>query len=304
MTDGLVVVNKERGMTSHQVIAKLRRITDEKRIGHTGTLDPEATGVLVVGLGEATRTFQFLEETDKLYRAEVILGEATDTQDATGQVVTVDRDFQLDAAEITTAVRRLIGTSDQVPPMYSAVKVKGKKLYELARQGLEVVRDSRRIVVTDWRTFLPQARFGFRDRFLSEISCSKGTYIRTLINDLGELLGCGAHMGQLTRLRSGKFALADALTLVEIEFLTRAGRLWEALIPIGTALNHLPRLQPDSADLVKVANGGKLSYQKYPLPVEADHYIRITDSKGRVAAIASLQEQEERRFWQPEKVFH
>jgi tRNA pseudouridine55 synthase len=304
MIHGLLIVNKESGMTSHQVIAKLRRITKQSRIGHTGTLDPEATGVLVVGLGEATRSFQFLDETDKLYRAEAILGQVTDTQDATGKVVAEKLHFELDQAQINAAVRQLTGESAQVPPMYSAVKIKGQKLYELARRGVEVERQSRQIAVTDWQLFHPQSRYHYRDRFFNEITCSKGTYIRTLINDLGSILGCGAHMGQLTRLRSGKFTLAAALTLAEIEKLVRGDRLNEALIPPGAALSHLPELQPDAVDLVKVDHGGKLSYQKYPLPVEPNSYVRISDSNGRVAAIASLQEQAGHRFWQPEKVFH
>jgi tRNA pseudouridine55 synthase len=304
MINGLLIINKEQGMTSHQVIAKLRRITAQSRIGHTGTLDPEATGVLVVGLGEATRTFQYLDETDKLYRAEVILGQATDTQDATGRVIMEKRDFRLDPAQIRAAVRRLSGTSDQVPPMYSAVKVKGQKLYDLARQGREVTRQSRRITVTDWQVFLTQASYGFRDCFHNEITCSKGTYIRTLIHDLGILLGCGAHMGQLIRIRSGPFTLTQALTLAEIELQVRENRLSEAVISIGTALSHLPQLQADAADLVKVANGGKLSYQKYALPVEPESYVRIVDPTGRVAAVASLKAREDHCFWQPEKVFH
>jgi tRNA pseudouridine55 synthase len=303
MMHGLLVVNKERGMTSHQVIAKLRQITKQSRIGHTGTLDPEATGVLVVGLGEATRAFQFLDESDKLYQAEAILGQVTDTQDATGKVVAEKLDFELGAAQIATAVRQLTGESLQVPPMYSAVKIKGQKLYELARQGVEVERQSRRIAVEDWQLFLTQSSYHYRDRFLNEITCSKGTYIRTLINDLGLILGCGAHMGRLIRLRSGKFTLATALTLAEIEERIRNARLDEALIPLGTALNHLPQLRPDDVDLVKVSNGGKLSYQKYPLPVEPHRYVRITDAAGRVAAIASLQQQAGHCFWQPEKVF-
>jgi tRNA pseudouridine55 synthase len=304
MIHGLLIVNKERGMTSHQVIAKLRQITQQSRIGHTGTLDPEATGVLVVGLGEATRSFQFLDETDKLYRAEAILGQVTDTQDASGKVLAEELDFDLDQAQIGAAVRQLTGASAQVPPMYSAVKIKGRKLYELARQGVEVERQSRQIAVTDWQLFHSQSRYHYRDRFYNEITCSKGTYVRTLIHDLGLLLGCGAHMGQLTRLRSGKFTLATALTLAEVEAVVR-GDCWdEVLIPLGTALNHLTELRPDAADLVKVNNGGKLSYQKYPLPVEPHCFVRIVDFTGRVAAIASLQEQAEHRFWQPEKVFH
>jgi tRNA pseudouridine55 synthase len=304
MIHGLLIINKGRGLTSHRVVAKLRRITKQSRIGHTGTLDPEATGVLVVGLGEATRALPFLDETDKHYRAEVVLGQATDTQDATGRVVAETRDFELDAAQIGAAVSSLTGEIVQVPPMYSAVKVKGQKLYELARQGLTIERQSRRIVVTDWQVVHSQRRYHFGDRFFNEITCSKGTYIRTLLHDLGSLLGCGAHMGQLIRLRSGKYTLAEAITLAEVAEYAAAARLDQIVIPLSRALDHLPELQPDDADLGKVANGGKLSYSKYPLPLEPGSYVRVADSNGRVVAIGALREREGHLFWQPEKVFH
>ncbi|MGD8400261.1 MAG: tRNA pseudouridine(55) synthase TruB [Bacillota bacterium] len=304
MLHGFLIVNKGRGPTSHRVVAKLRQLTKQSRIGHTGTLDPEATGVLVVGLGEATRAMQFLDETGKQYRAEVILGQATDTQDATGRVVAENRDFELDAAQIAAAVHSLTGETLQVPPMYAAVKIKGQKLYELARQGLTVERQGRRITVTDWQVIHSQARYHFGDSFWNEITCSKGTYIRTLIHDLGLLLGCGAHMGQLIRLRSGKFTYAEALTLAEIEERGARARLAEMVIPLSRALDHLPELQPDAADLVKVGNGGKLSYSKYPVPLEPGSCIRVADASGRVVAIAGLREREGHFFWQPEKVFH
>jgi tRNA pseudouridine55 synthase len=304
MNDGLLIVNKEPGMTSHQVIAALRRILRQSQIGHTGTLDPAATGVLVVGLGAATRIFQFLDETCKLYQAEVILGQATDTQDATGRVVTENPSFTVNQAEIARDVRRLTGVIAQTPPMYSAVKINGRKLYDLARQGVEVARPSRQITVFEWKTFHSQPNYGFRDRFLVEIFCSKGTYVRTLIYDLGALLGCGAHMGRLNRLRSGKFSLEAALTLAQIEEFVHHGQLDTRLISLNSALSHLPWLQLDESDLAKVANGGKLSYRKYPASLQSYEYIRLCDPAGRLAAVAVLQEEAGRRFWRPVKVFH
>jgi tRNA pseudouridine55 synthase len=304
MNDGLLIVNKEPGMTSHQVIAVLRRILRQSQIGHTGTLDPAATGVLVVGLGAATRIFQFLDETCKLYQAEVILGQATDTQDATGRVVMENSDFTVTQAEIARVVRSLTGVITQTPPMYSAVKIKGRKLYDLARQGVEVARPSRQITVFEWKTFHSQSNYGFRDRFSVEISCSKGTYIRTLLHDLGAFLGCGAHMGRLNRLRSGRFGLETALTLAQIEEFVHRGQLDAWLISLNSALRHLPWLQIDESDLAKVANGGKLSYRKYPAPLQPYEYIRLCDPTGRLASVAVLQEEAGRQFWRPVKVFY
>ncbi|HYH02522.1 MAG TPA: tRNA pseudouridine(55) synthase TruB, partial [Bacillota bacterium] len=265
MMHGLLIIHKERGMTSHQVVAHLRRILKQSRIGHTGTLDPEATGVLVVGLGEGTRSFQFLAEDTKEYNAQIILGQATDTQDATGTVLEEHPQMQISSAQIDQAVHGFLGEVAQLPPMYSAVKVSGQKLYELARRGLEVQRNSRMITVAAWTTCHTSSCYGFKDSFYSDIICSKGTYIRTLIHDLGSRLGCGAHMGQLIRTRSGDFTLENALTISQVELAHQSGTLAEQLIPLHRALLQLPAIYPDAADLTKLNNGGKLSYLKYEL---------------------------------------
>lgn len=300
---GLLVIHKERGMTSHQVVASLRRILGQSGIGHTGTLDPEATGVLVAGLGEATRVFQFLDEADKQYRAQIILGQATDTQDATGRVLAEHPDMLVCSCEIDRVIQTMMGEIEQLPPMYSAVKVQGQKLYDLARQGLEVERQSRRIVVWEWKTEHWVSQYGFRGDFLNTITCSKGTYIRTLIHDLGQRLGCYAHMGSLARIRSGTFELKDALTIAEVEAEFQSGTLDTKLLPMHRALAHLPSIFPDEVDQQKLKNGGKLSGAKYEQGVAAGSLAKAVDAQMRVLAVLELKAVEDRYFWQPLKVF-
>ena len=303
MMHGLLVIHKERGMTSHQVVARLRRILKQSRIGHTGTLDPEATGVLVVGLGEGTRSFQFLAEDTKVYRAQIILGQATDTQDSTGTVLEEHPEMQINRSQIDAAIHSFLGEVAQLPPMYSAVKVGGQKLYELARRGLEVQRSSRTIRVSAWTPFHTAEQYGFKDSFYSEITCSKGTYIRTLIHDLGSRLGCGAHMGELIRTRSGDFTLENALTLSQVELAQQSGTLGDHLIPLHQALPQFPAIYPDAADLAKLNNGGKISYYKYRVPVEPGSYAQALDAGLQLAAIVQLRAAETNLYWQPVKVF-
>jgi len=301
---GFLVIAKEPGLTSHQVVARLRRILNQKKIGHFGTLDPNAAGVLVVGLGEATRSFQFLEEDRKLYRAEFILGQSTATQDASGKVLTEDRFFCLTLPTLQGALAELTGSIGQLPPMYSAVKVTGRKLYEFARQGLEIERQPRMITVFDWRILNPEPEYSFGSRVYSEIACSRGTYVRTLIHDLGVKLGCGAYMGELVRLKSGKFSLEEALSLNSVAELFSRGKLAEKIIPINEALSHLPSFRLEDDDGLKIRNGGKLSFSKYRLPVQLNFPVKAVDEADEVTAIVELREKEGRRYWQPVKVFH
>ena len=304
MLHGILVINKERGLTSHKVVAEMRRILKQKEIGHTGTLDPEATGVLVVGLGNATRSFSYLDESAKVYRAELIFGRVTDTQDATGKVLAEDRDAVFSLPKLEQAMGHLSGEIAQIPPMFSAVKVQGRKLYDLARQGLEVERQPRTIKVGQWKILNPGAsRFGFLDRLECEITCSKGTYIRTLIHDLGQDLGCGAHMGKLTRLKSGPFQLEDAVLTDKVRELFGQGRLTEILVSLNTALSHLTPIWIQADDLIKVKNGGKLSFEKYAAPVPTGTFVRVLNRDSDVIAIAQLTETETHSFWQPIKVF-
>src|SRR5699024_7295272 len=238
MVHGILNIYKEKGYTSHDVVAKLRGIVGQKKIGHTGTLDPDAEGVLPVCLGRATKVCDLLTDKDKTYEAVLLLGRTTDTQDVTGQVLS-ERPLISDGRAITpetagACVMRFEGEYDQVPPMYSALKVNGKKLYELAREGKTVERKSRKVSIRKIRITeidLPRIRM--------EVECSKGTYIRTLCHDIGEKLGCGGSMESLLRTRVGGCALADSRKLGEVEEWVRSGRLHEILIPADRVFDRM-----------------------------------------------------------------
>ena len=207
MLDGIIVVNKEAGFTSNDVVAKMRGICRQKKVGHTGTLDPDATGVLPVCLGSGTKLCDMLAERDKEYVAELLLGVSTDTQDVSGTVLS-ERDVEASEEQVREAVMSFLGPYDQVPPMYSALKVNGKKLYELAREGKEIERKARRVEILELEILdvaLPVVKM--------RVVCTKGTYIRTLCADIGEKLGCGGTMKSLQRTRVGRYRLEDALTL-------------------------------------------------------------------------------------------
>lgn len=211
MINGIINVYKEKGYTSHDVVAKLRGILKQKKIGHTGTLDPEAEGVLPVCLGRATRVCDMLTEKDKVYQAVLLLGQKTDTQDTTGTVLE-EREVSCTKEEVEEAVASFIGTYAQVPPMYSALKVNGKKLCDLARAGIEVERKPREVTIFSIdieEINLPRVKM--------TVHCSKGTYIRTLCQDIGEKLGCGGCMEALLRTKVDRFELQDALKLSQIE---------------------------------------------------------------------------------------
>lgn len=234
MIHGVLNVYKERGYTSHDVVARLRGILHQKKIGHTGTLDPEAEGVLPVCLGAGTRLCDMLTEKDKVYRAVLLLGVTTDTQDITGEVLSRTEEMP-DKEAVRRAAASFIGPYDQVPPMYCALKVNGKRLYELAREGKTVERKARRVQIFDLsieQIDLP--------RVTMTVTCSRGTYIRTLCHDIGALLGCGGCMEALTRTRSGIFREEGALRLEEIADLEKAGRLQEHILPIERMFEQYP----------------------------------------------------------------
>ena len=221
--NGLINIYKEQGFTSNDVVAKLRGILKQKKIGHTGTLDPDAVGVLVVCLGTGTKLVEMLTDHDKEYIAVCRLGVTTDTQDMSGQVLETN-EVNVTKEELHEAVRAFVGDYDQIPPMFSAIKQNGKKLYELAREGIEVERKARKIHI-DAITILDDSLLASDHIFTMEIKCSKGTYIRTLCHDIGQRLGCGAAMQHLTRTRVGAFSLDSAVTLAQVEELRDAGTL-------------------------------------------------------------------------------
>ena len=217
MYDGMINVCKEKGFTSHDVVAKLRGILHQKKIGHTGTLDPDATGVLPVCLGKGTKLCDMITDRDKTYRAVMMLGRTTDTQDISGQILT-EKAVNVDEREVRDVAVSFVGDYMQIPPMYSAIKVDGKKLYELARAGQEVERKARHVVINALNITEIQLPY-----VTMEVSCSKGTYIRTLCQDIGEKLGCGACMTELVRLKVGAFDIAHAWTLAQIQEMAACG---------------------------------------------------------------------------------
>lgn len=235
MINGILNIYKEKGYTSHDVVARLRGIFGQKKIGHTGTLDPDAEGVLPVCLGRATKVCDLLTDKDKTYEAVLLLGKETDTQDITGTVLK-----ECDPSEITEetakkCIESFIGEYDQIPPMYSALKVNGKKLYELAREGKVVERKSRKVQIYDIRIKemkLPRIRM--------EVSCSKGTYIRTLCNDVGEVLGVGGCMESLLRTKVSRFELKDSMKLADIEKAKNEGRTEEIILPLDEVFVEYP----------------------------------------------------------------
>lgn len=227
MIHGILNVYKEKGYTSHDVVAKLRGITGQKKIGHTGTLDPDAAGVLPVCLGRGTKLCDMLTDKDKCYEAVLLFGICTDTQDISGKVLERNDASGLEVPAVQEIIGSFVGGYGQVPPMYSALKVNGKKLYELAREGKTVERESRRVEIYDIEILefsLPRVRM--------RITCSKGTYIRTLCHDIGVKTGCKACMESLVRVQSGPFCIADSLTLSEIEEQKKSGTLEKAVLPI------------------------------------------------------------------------
>ncbi|TSK05289.1 MAG: tRNA pseudouridine(55) synthase TruB [Geobacter sp.] len=247
MLNGFFVIDKPAGVTSHDIVSKVRRAINQKKVGHTGTLDPFATGVLPVAVGEGTKAIQFLDESEKEYRAVLRLGIATDTQDLTGEVIAEREWSHLSPADLEGIVPRFLGLQKQLPPMFSAIKQGGVPLYKLARKGIEVEREEREVEIHsltfEWIR-LPEACFTVR--------CSRGTYVRTLACDIGEALGCGAHLLELRRTKSGLFKEADAIT---IEALAAAADQQALLLPMDRALDHLRSLQLTEEGGRKVGNG-------------------------------------------------
>jgi tRNA pseudouridine55 synthase len=247
VTDGLVVVDKPAGWTSHDVVARIRRIYAIRRVGHAGTLDPDATGVLLVGVGRVTRLLRFLSEAGKTYRGEVVFGVATDTLDASG-TVTERREMLVGRGEVEAAAKAFVGEIDQLPPMVSAVKVGGQRLYELHRQGQEAERRPRRIRID--RLEVEAFQDGPFPRATICVECGSGTYIRSLAADLGAHLGGPAHLAWLRRLVAGPFTLAEAHGLEEVEAAPQ-----DVLLPPVEAVRHFDRIDVDAETARGVSHG-------------------------------------------------
>lgn len=276
MVHGVINVRKEKGMTSFSVVARCRRIFGQKKIGHTGTLDPDAEGVLVVCLGKGTKLVDMLSHGTKTYEAVLMLGCVTDTQDTSGTVL---REYEVDVSpdEAEAAVLSFEGPQMQVPPMYSALKVDGKKLVDLARRGIEVERKAREVNFSDieiLETDMPRIRF--------RVTCSKGAYIRTLCEDIGMKLGCGGCMESLLRTRTGRFEIDEALTLDEISEKVSEGDL-SFVMPIDRFFDEYPKVQvPESLD-ADIRNGNR--FELRGLSDIPNKKVRVYLSDGAFAGI-------------------
>jgi len=254
--DGILVVAKPGGMTSHDVVSCVRRTLGMRRVGHAGTLDPDATGVLLVLLGKATAAMQFMVGLPKAYRAEIVLGITTDTQDASGKVLRIAEDVAISRDRFFEVLESFRGEVSQVPPMVSAVHHEGQRLYELARRGIEVERKARRVWIYDldvesW----PDEPLTVGSRVVVRVVCSSGTYVRQLAADIGEELGCGAHLGRLVRTGVGWFDLASSHTLEEIAACAGRGCLESLVVPVAEGLSHLPAVTVSSEDARKISHG-------------------------------------------------
>lgn len=295
--DGILNINKPWGKTSFSIVSLVRRLSGEKRVGHAGTLDPAATGVLPVCLGQGTRVVEFLMEASKAYRAEIELGVATDSHDATGTVVSRGDPSGVTKEKLLEALDSFRGLIEQTPPMYSAVKHEGKPLYQLARSGIQVPRKSRkrwvyRLELLDWQ--LPIATV--------EVECGKGTYIRSLADDLGQLLGCGASLKSLTRLRCGLFNIEDAITLPQLEEGFRHGYWERFLYPIDSVLAGWGAVVVDDAAAEAIKNGRPPSLEGAALPASVPgHRCRVYSRDGTF--LGTLCFDAEKGQWRPEKVF-
>ena len=298
--NGVLIIDKPAGLTSHDVVARVRRTLGEKRVGHTGTLDPFATGVLVVLLGRATRLAQFLSGAEKEYEAVIRLGYATDTGDLTGKrletaafTAETQRTQSLRREDIETALASLRGESEQVPPMYSAKKHEGRKLYELARRGEEIERAAVRVTIHEFEPVnldgpkLIQNDDGNRDLAV-RVVCSAGTYVRTLAEDFGKRLGVGAHLAALRRTRAGDFRINDAITLDELQEKIETSAQTFLLTP-DAALSRLPFSNLSAADVRRTLNGMDVQVEAGSR-WRADEPIRMRDEVGSLVAIGFYDE--------------
>lgn len=301
MINGILNIYKEKGYTSHDVVACLRRMTGQKKIGHTGTLDPDAEGVLPVCLGKATKVCDMLTERDKTYETVLLLGKVTDTQDITGTVLeecSPARLMETDPEQVTKCICGFEGIYDQIPPMYSALKINGKKLYELAREGKTVERKSRKVTiyaiqVTDIN--MPEIRI--------KVHCSKGTYIRTLCHDIGERLGVGGCMKELIRTKAGAFDIHDSFRLKEIEKMAEENRLQQIIIPVDAMFRDYRKVLVKGTDVSLAYNGNPLRKEQLKESgiCEDGEKIRIYDEDGRFIGIYRYEA--EQMIFRLEKMF-
>lgn len=304
MYNGVINVYKEPGFTSFDVVAKLRGILKQKKIGHTGTLDPDAEGVLVVCLGKATKLCEVLTDKDKSYEATLLLGKTTDTEDSSGKMLT-ETEVHVNEQEVEAAILSFIGEYDQIPPMYSAIKVNGKKLYELAREGIEIEREPRRVVIHSIEILsieLPYVKM--------KVSCGKGTYIRSLCRDIGDKLGCGGIMDKLVRgsvnaTETGKvFTAEDALKLDEIEEKAKDNTISDYILPIDSLFPTCEKYKVNEEGHKKLMNGNILKNKDFvdECPSKEEGKLCLVyDMHGEFTA--TYQYRKDLKGWKADKMF-
>ena len=286
--DGVLIIDKPEEWTSHDVIARLRRILKTKRIGHTGTLDPFATGVLVVMVGKATRLARFLDRDEKEYEAVIRFGFVTDTGDKTGTKKEENSTNNeliselLDKVEWENIFQRFRGVIEQTPPMYSAKKVKGKKLYEMARKGIEIEREAVKVKISKLE-LINDTNNKTADQRSIKVSCSAGTYIRTLAEDIGKKIGIGAHLAELRRIRAGKFSVENAVKLEDLAKMAENEDVAKILIPLNESISHLPKVVMEEFEVKKIINGMKIFREETEF--EDLQAIRMTDEKNNLIAV-------------------
>lgn len=304
--NGVINILKPPGMTSHDLVGYVRRLSGQRKTGHSGTLDPGAAGVLPVFMGKATKIIEFMPG-DKEYRAEITFGYTTDTQDIQGRLTSEKSAASLSLEQVDALAREFVGELEQVPPMVSAVRHQGKRLYELARQGLEVPRPARRITVFKLTVVSGRGWGTPHPRAIIDLSCSAGTYIRTICHDLGERLGCGALMSFLLRTRVGNFSVNEASTLEELAEESNAGEFGRNLVSLDDALGHLPRVMVKDGAVRAVTHGNRL-YEPGVAAVEGNLqeqcYVRLAGPDGLLAVAMHKTNIEDPRknIFQPVKV--
>ena len=289
---GVLVVDKPVGLTSHDVVQVVRKGTNIRRAGHTGTLDPRASGVLVILIGPAVRLSEYVSASDKRYQAVVRLGATTDTYDADGRVLSTSPVDKITESQFETALEEFVGEIEQVPPPYSAIKIKGRKAYEMAREGEEVDMQPRKIHVyslelLEWAP--PEA--------VIDVYCSSGTYVRSLAHDMGEKLGCGAHLIGLRRTKSGRFTLRDAVPLRKLRDAFEDGSWYQYLIPAAEALSDWPSIELDQDQVDAIRHGHRIQNVD---GLQAEMARGISEQGELVALLEFVPEANE---WQPKKVF-
>ena len=290
--NGIIVINKPLGKTSHDMVSFVRRLTGIKKVGHTGTLDPDATGALPICIGRATKAADMLTESDKEYKAQLVLGMTTDTLDASGEILT-EQPVNATEAEIREVISGFQGEIEQVPPMFSAVKKDGKKLYELARKGISIEREARKITIYRLEILDIDMKSG---TVTVSVRCSKGTYIRSLCDDIGKKLGCGAYMNTLERTESAGFTLAESHTVEELERLKEKGNLEAALIPLDRIFAKYKKIKLNAVLSKKIKSGIRIRTAK---ATDGELY-RIYDENDAFLCISECRKHElimKKAFW-------